>query len=218
MKALLSMVSFLALGNNVNASNYDSNSSSNVGFFDIIEGVDITNLSIFSYIILAFAIGCLIIGLIGDKRFFEYIIYCFMAFAVIEYNHTKNVLTDERTEQRKKFEEDKQENNRIQYELKRCDFDKAYQIGRDFLVKENLVFVKDGEGLSKNSIEPCSITYNFSVKILNFDEWTRSESLSERIYRVRIQLTKYGDVYNIETADLFDDVKGVQRDLIGTFK
>ncbi|WP_099365752.1 hypothetical protein [Sphingobacterium sp. 1.A.4] len=58
------------------------------------------------------------------------------------------------------------------------------------------------------------IEYYFDVRLIKFNEYTREDEFSDKVYQLRMELKKYNDFYGIELAELIDKTNNKYRKLL----
>lgn len=129
------------------------------------------------------------------------------------YNKKQKEIHQQELEVEKKQELKVREEERMNEQLsKSCKYDLAYKTAMNYLWKENYNLIE----LTMTTENPsnCSIEYYFDVRLIKFNEYTREDEFSDKVYQLRMELKKYNDFYGIELAELIDKTNNKYRKLL----
>lgn len=153
----------------------------------------------------------------NGKHIFQWIlavvIVCGILWGYSYYSHRQEVAAQQKLEADRKQEQETRAAQGVGEDLlASCEYDRAYSTALNFLTKENLQFVS----LSMKAELPadCSIDYAFKVRLMEYNESTRENALSDKVYTLMMTLKRYSDFYGIEYADLVDPVNMQKRTLL----
>ncbi|MGM1430838.1 hypothetical protein ACS126_16405 [Sphingobacterium lactis] len=150
------------------------------------------------------------------KEIFGWVLPIVIVIGVFGYNYysdQQEEILKQKLENDKKLELLAKEEERMNEQLsKSCKYDLAYKTAVNYLWEENFNLIK----LTMTTENPsnCSIEYYFDVRLIKFNEYTREDEFSDKVYQLRMELKKYNDFYGIELAELIDKTNNKYRKLL----